>query len=65
MFVLKFVVFVMAATVLAGSLVLTVLAAPGMGLDNATGVMGAAALGAALAIPVTVFVSKAIVKKMA
>jgi len=63
MIVLRLAVFFMAMVTFAGSLVLVVLSAP-IGLDNATGVIGAAAVGTVISIPVTYFVSKAMAGKM-
>lgn len=64
MSILRLVIFIMAATVFAGTLVLAALIAP-VGLNNATGMIGSAVVGVALAIPVAIVVSNKIGGNMA
>ncbi len=61
---LRFVVFLMAMVTLSGILVLCALTLP-LGLNNATGVIGAVAIGTVLAIPVTIIVAKAMMGNQA
>ena len=63
MLILRLVVFFMALATFSGSLILIALLAP-IGMNNAMGVIGAAALGAVISLPVTYFVSNAMTGKM-
>lgn len=56
--ILRFVVFLMAMVVFAGSLVLGALTLP-IGMNNAIGIIGAVALGTILAVPVAYLVAGA------
>lgn len=56
MFMLRFVVFLMAMVTFAGCLVLGVLTLP-LGLNNAMGIIGAVALGTVISLPVSYIVA--------
>ena len=64
MIVLRLAVFLMAMVTFAGILTLIVLTVPSLGMANATGMIGSAAIGTLISLPVTYFVSNAMAKNM-